>query len=294
MKKSFYIILLLIISFFILSNVSNAQRLKFYEAFDSLNVEDRGWKLINNDNGVQEYPAFFTTFDYYQLGTLAPHAGNYFIKFNSLNANEKGVIDEWVILPQITDIEKYDTLSFWCGAVDKKYKDSIRVYVSITDNNISSFQLLDNFKVDGPAGNWHKKSYSLKNYIGQKVYFAINYYLKNGGPYGTSSDNIWMGHFSVSNPFGKGVEAKEYKLAQNFPNPFNPSTDITFSIPAPVKVTLKVYDLSGKEVAELANSDFAAGNYLITFNAGQLASGVYFYKLKAGSFTDTKKMVLLK
>lgn len=294
MKKSFNTILLLVLNLLFLSEISYAQRVKFYEAFDSLNVEQRGWKLINNDNGVQEYPAFFTTFDYYQLGTLAPHAGNYFIKFNSLNANERGLIDEWVILPQITGIEKYDTLSFWCGAVDKKYKDSLRIYISTTDNNISSFQLLDNFKVNGPAGNWHKKSYALNNYIGQNIYFAINYIMKNGGPYGTSSDNIWMGHFSVSNPYGKGVEAKEYKLSQNFPNPFNPSTDITFSIPVSTKVTLKIYDLAGKEVAELANGEFAVGNYLLTFNAVKLASGVYFYKLKAGSFTDTKKMVLVK
>lgn len=88
-----------------------------------------------------------------------------------------------------------------------------------------------------------------------------------------------------------------YKLTQNFPNPFNPSTQINFSIPKNEKVNLKVYDMLGNEVASLLNNEtLSAGSYNYDFNAGSfnLTSGVYFYKLSTSEFTDIKKMMLIK
>ncbi len=87
---------------------------------------------------------------------------------------------------------------------------------------------------------------------------------------------------------------KEYALAQNYPNPFNPSTNIKYSIPEASFVQLKVYDILGNEVATLVNEEQNIGNYNIEFNASALPSGVYFYRIQAGSFVDTKKMLLLK
>lgn len=92
----------------------------------------------------------------------------------------------------------------------------------------------------------------------------------------------------------------EYALLQNYPNPFNPTTTITFSIPGKAFVKLTVYDVQGKEVAVLADSEYLPGRHEFVFNANGLASGVYFYKLdaaKGGSesgYTEIKKMVLLK
>jgi len=86
----------------------------------------------------------------------------------------------------------------------------------------------------------------------------------------------------------------EFKLAQNYPNPFNPSTKISFSIPAPEFVTLKVYDILGTEVATLINERKEPGVYTINFNASQLASGMYLYRLQAGSYIETRKMVLMR
>lgn len=85
-----------------------------------------------------------------------------------------------------------------------------------------------------------------------------------------------------------------FMLNQNFPNPFNPATTIRYSVPQASKVTVKVYDMLGKEVASLVNETKQAGNYEVVFNASQLSSGVYFYKMQAGSFTDTKKLTLIK
>jgi len=89
------------------------------------------------------------------------------------------------------------------------------------------------------------------------------------------------------------VPAK-YTLSQNYPNPFNPSTVISYSIPKESRVTLKVYNVLGKEVATLVNSNQKAGEYKMQFNASKLATGVYFYTISAGDFVNTKKMLLIK
>jgi hypothetical protein len=92
-----------------------------------------------------------------------------------------------------------------------------------------------------------------------------------------------------------------FYLTQNYPNPFNPVTNFKFGIPASRQggsesgiVSLKIYDLVGKEVATLVNGRLSPGTYRVRFDRDGLASGVYFYKLTTESFTDTKKMVIVK
>ena len=87
---------------------------------------------------------------------------------------------------------------------------------------------------------------------------------------------------------------KSFALSQNYPNPFNPSTTIAFALPSRSFATLKVYDMLGREVAILVSEDLAAGTYTRQWNAANLSSGIYFYRLIAGSFTQTKKLILLK
>lgn len=86
----------------------------------------------------------------------------------------------------------------------------------------------------------------------------------------------------------------KYELAQNYPNPFNPSTTIHYQVPADGFITLKVFDLLGREVATLVNEEQKADYYKVTFDAGRLASGVYFYRLQAGDFTAVKRLMVLK
>jgi hypothetical protein len=97
---------------------------------------------------------------------------------------------------------------------------------------------------------------------------------------------------SVGN--NKGNIPNEYALAQNYPNPFNPSTRIDYQLPSNGTVTLKIYNALGQEVRNLVNRNQDAGYYTINFNASQLSSGIYFYKLQSGSFVRTKKMILTK
>jgi len=87
---------------------------------------------------------------------------------------------------------------------------------------------------------------------------------------------------------------KDYVVYQNFPNPFNPKTSIRFDIPELTFITIKIYDLLGNEIETLVNEEKPAGTYEITWYAEGLPSGVYFYRLQAGDFVETKKMVLLK
>ncbi|MFA5833628.1 MAG: glucoamylase family protein [Bacteroidota bacterium] len=87
---------------------------------------------------------------------------------------------------------------------------------------------------------------------------------------------------------------EQYSLTQNYPNPFNPTTTISYQLSAIGNVSLKVYDVLGREIATLVNEQKPAGMYSVSFDAGQLSSGIYFYKLTAGYFSQTQKMILSK
>ncbi len=86
----------------------------------------------------------------------------------------------------------------------------------------------------------------------------------------------------------------EFELAQNYPNPFNPTTNIQFSLPEASSVNLVVYNLLGQEVATLANGFMEAGIHKVNFDAANLNTGLYVYKLEANDFVATKKMMLMK
>jgi hypothetical protein len=86
----------------------------------------------------------------------------------------------------------------------------------------------------------------------------------------------------------------KFEISQNYPNPFNPTTSIQFRIPENSFVSLKIYNVLGKEIATLLNEEKNTGTYEVNFNATNLSSGIYFYKLEAGNFVETRKMILMK
>ncbi len=106
------------------------------------------------------------------------------------------------------------------------------------------------------------------------------------------------GHYTVGSDRDKLSTIQNFptifKLYQNYPNPFNPKSTIKFDLPKEVNVTIKVYDLLGKEVKTLVNEFKKAGFHQVEFDASNYASGVYFYRIEAGSFVQAKKMVLVK
>ncbi len=104
----------------------------------------------------------------------------------------------------------------------------------------------------------------------------------------------YSGTFSYSDIIEVTLIPERFSLLQNFPNPFNPSTVISFSLPQRERVTLDVYNLLGQKVTSILNKEMESGSYDINFDASNLSAGIYFYTLRAGSFTSTKKMMLIK
>jgi hypothetical protein len=91
----------------------------------------------------------------------------------------------------------------------------------------------------------------------------------------------------------KGIVG-DFRLEQNYPNPFNPSTTIRYVLPYRSHVTLTVYNMLGQQVAQIVNGEVDAGNHDVQFNASNLASGVYFYRIQAGNFVESKALLLVK
>ncbi len=118
-----------------------------------------------------------------------------------------------------------------------------------------------------------------------KIYDEI---IKNGEEKVVTANQLSQLHLQ------KIVIPKQYELSQNYPNPFNPSTVIRFGLPENSKVLLEVYNILGEHVITLINSELKAGYYTINFDAKNLTSGVYFYRIKTSNWTDVKKMILVK
>ena len=114
---------------------------------------------------------------------------------------------------------------------------------------------------------------------------------------GTNAAGVWKRPLSqiISDVDDeRAISPLSYSLEQNYPNPFNPSTIISFSIPVEAFVSLRVFNSIGEEAANLVNETKPAGNYSVSFYAGRLPSGIYFYKIAAGDFIQTRKMMLVK
>ena len=161
------------------------------------------------------------------------------------------------------------------------------------------------YAYSSPDNGWQAEPAGFGDFAYRVRYIEQNGYRSFVQPYNAPTDT-WIGQEDKSAEWEEapsGVVSVgdenfgtpfKFNLSQNYPNPFNPSTVINFTIPQNGLVTLKVYNLLGQEVATLINKEMNAGSYDYSFNATNLGSGIYFYSLKAGNFTATKKMMLLK
>lgn len=120
------------------------------------------------------------------------------------------------------------------------------------------------------------------------------YCIPHGGPGGVGMSGTITANALIGTGVAESSPVKSYSLGQNFPNPFNPSTKISYYLPEASNVTLKIFNSVGQEIRTLINSRQSAGQYVISFDASVLSSGIYFYRLQAGNFLDVKKMNLIK
>ena len=169
-----------------------------------------------------------------------------------------------------------------------------RVQFALLDAGSKAIPIFD----DNTSTNWIAGFRIQKDNNGAFLYIAGRPYRYDNSAsfknYNYIIDN-WMNFIpvNVEDETG-GSKVTDFQLYQNYPNPFNPSTTIQYSVINKQFVTLKVFDVLGNEIATLVNEEKSAGTYSINFNASNLPSGIYFYKLQAGSFTSSKKMLLLK
>jgi len=146
--------------------------------------------------------------------------------------------------------------------------------------------------------SWIKDRVSLNAFIGQKVFIRFNYYTDAG----TAGDGFYFDDFRVVNYTNtvtgisqSGSEIpSSYSLSQNFPNPFNPSTTVGFDIPKAGFVSIKIFDITGREVTKLVNNNLSAGSYKTNWDASGFPSGVYYYRMDAAVYTSVKSMILIK
>ena len=205
------------------------------------------------------------------------------------------------------------------SAVNNVYNVLNKIFINTDGVNSSTVRL--NYSINGSSyqsvtmnqavfNNTIKYNYALPaSSNGNSVEFYFTYQTNSGGLVqepATGKYKFSYGSFNISNLTSVKTNDEiptNFNLAQNYPNPFNPSTVISYQLSAPSKVTLKVYDLLGREVAVLVNEVQQPGNYnsqfsIVNLPAGkrgsQLSSGVYFYTLKAGTFFQSRKMILLK
>jgi hypothetical protein len=143
---------------------------------------------------------------------------------------------------------------------------------------------------------WSDSSWTLANIPGSKA-GVVTFYDSSGNSYSyLDCCSLILKYRAVATGVADegGYDAVAYSLSQNYPNPFNPSTTITFELPKSAVVRLSVYDMLGREVSVLVNERRDAGVHEVKFEASALSSGVYFYRLQAGDFTHTKRLLLLR
>ncbi|CAF3816466.1 unnamed protein product, partial [Rotaria sp. Silwood1] len=185
-------------------------------------------------------------------------------------------------------------LNFWHRYATEAGYDFCNVEVS--SDNGTTWQTVTTY--NGSLTTWTQVSLDITQYAGGSSNFKIRFRLSaDGGTVGDGwyVDDIKLTNYSTVTGVNQINEfATKFTLKQNYPNPFNPTTKIQYAVAKSGFVSLKVYDLTGKVVADLVNNNQTVGTYDVDFNAVALASGVYYYKLEAEGFAETKKMLLIK
>ncbi len=169
-----------------------------------------------------------------------------------------------------------------------------------TEKNNKGFEIEKQINKDGKCYNWN--TIAFKEGHGTTTEKNNYEYEDNNIDHSASSIcyKLKQIDFNGEVEYSNIIEVKDiiasinFSLSQNYPNPFNPTTTITYSIPTNSFVTLKIYNLLGSEIATLVNEEKSYGTYKVNWDAQNLSSGVYFYKMQAGNFSETKKLILLK
>ena len=282
-----------------------------FESSDSLNLPS-GWASFNEvtyplynlysgwtvrDTG-KWIPGVDTTGHYFSRA----HSGTKSIMVSWWAGYDTNLIyhisDSWLVTKKITNIQTTDGLIFWACGGSPLWDDSLQIWVNTTDSIPTNFTTKIgtlNWTAGSTYGNFQQYQFSLSAFSGLSfIYIGFRYNMDciNSGNV-VFIDDIYVGTVSGISHIGTGIPAA-FDLKQNYPNPFNPITNIRFDIPISSNVKISVYNTLGQQIAIILNEMKTAGFYEVKYDASALSSGVYYYRIEAGNYLQTKKMVLIK
>ncbi|MBK7978793.1 MAG: T9SS type A sorting domain-containing protein [Ignavibacteriae bacterium] len=277
------------------------------------------WKMFNNDYQIEIRGQL--------IDTLGNKVGPV-IQINKeteLEDNNENLLDKIIIIWQFGDYNIYTRIMLSSGEfitpilkvneniydynlknIPEIYKDENNNFIAYWDQYIQIFtneaiKFGSNKKIIHSDANKHGFYLNSKSLLDdQKIYVVSEKLIHDYGTnYDVKLEIYQLNYIITKTENNKIVLIDNYLLSQNYPNPFNPTTKIKYSIPENVKsekenVKLIVFDVLGKEIKTLVNENKSPGNYEVEFNASYLSSGIYFYKIQAGKFIETKKMILIK
>lgn len=311
--------ILFVIIFLLFSNLLFSQRILFQSGFENMPLVfpdsiPAGWKKLDVDqnNPVLGWAVNDTNQHFGgDTSIFKPRAfsGNksLFI-FWLAGSGGNNLNDDWVWTDSLR-IQTGDSLIFWCllGSTPliAPYADSVQVHVCSAQNPASSIFKLATIKSNDSSGiplnnnTWRQFKYNLSQFAGQRVFIAWRYYMVVNQSSGLwiNIDDVFIGNHSAIGIINISNNIPDnYSLKQNYPNPFNPVTKIRFDIPSGSRnnIRLCVFDMLGREIAELLNQPLQPGTYEYSWDAAKYPSGTYFFRLSAENFTETKKMILVK
>jgi hypothetical protein len=299
----------LIVLFIFIVTGLNAQTIKLQEGFESADsiTLPPGWTVVNDGGYITDPFWNWTVRDTgvslpgLASGTGKAHTGlkscgvSWYVSYDTSGAQH--LPDAWLITKRVENIANGDLLKFWGSGGATSYLDSIQIYVSVTDSLPASMIFYLGsiiWPVGSTFGNFTQYTYDLSAYAGATAWIGFRYVTD------CTVDGffVFVDDVEVLNPIGikpiGGNVPNTFALRQNYPNPFNPVTNIEFDLPKGEFVRLIVFNSIGQEVKTLVNETKPAGSYKVDFDALGLPSGAYFYRITAGDFVQTNKMILVK
>jgi hypothetical protein len=236
----------------------------------------------------------FKIIDFSKVAWVCPHNNANGFHFYPLYTVETGPDYSWTI-GEWTCFEEYVPVELTTFTASTNLGKVVLNWTTATELNNQGFEIeriLNDYEwerigfVEGHGTTTEPKEYVFIDNVSEFTSYSLAYRLKQldfNGSY-EYSDVINVDNFTPS----------DFTLHQNYPNPFNPVTTISYSVPQKDFVTINVYDIIGNEIATLVREEKQAGNYKSEFDASKFQSGAYFYRIQAGNFIETKKMILLK
>lgn len=223
-------------------------------------------------------------------------AVSWYSAWDSTGNNIVHISDAWFVSPRFACAN--DSISFYATGGAQGYCDSLQIWVNPTNTLPSGFTVKLGtiiWPLGSTYGHFQRYRYNLSQFSGQTIAVGFRYYMNLQDADGllVQLDDIYAGPTVGIQSISSEVPSS-YKLLQNYPNPFNPITNIAFDIPQSTFAELKVFDMLGREVANLVSEKLQPGSYKVNFNASELSSGTYFYSLVTSNYRQTKKLTLIK